>query len=106
MTDDESKPDTAKLGAVATIVNSKAAEKLADAVKDLVRLPHNALDYLVGPNRIAAVNAARAEGVLVDARVQAEVEKLRAETAVFVLDREMRKTINRKAILVEGHLEK
>ena len=102
MNADSSKGDTSKARAVATIVNSKAAEKLADAVKGLVQLPHNALDYLVGPKRISSINAARAEGALVEARTHAEIERIRAETAGFVLDREMHKALNRKAILAEA----
>ena len=104
MSDDKQEPaGRPSQNDITTIVNSKAAEKLADAVKGLVQLPHNVLDYIVGPKRIAAVNAARAEGPLVEARAQAEVERLRAETADFVLDREMKRTLNRRAILVEAN---
>ena len=100
--DDAKKSDAGMAGAIATIVNSKAAEKLAGAVEGLVQLPHNALDYLAGPDRIRAVRTARAEGALVEARAQAEIERLRAETGDFVLDREMHKTLNRRAILAEA----
>jgi hypothetical protein len=100
--DDPKGDDKTKIGAIATIANSKAADKLADAVKGLVQLPHNALDYLVGPDRIRAVGEARREVAISDARTQAEIERIRAETGEFVLDREMRKTVNREAILAEA----
>jgi hypothetical protein len=103
MSDDATKnPDAGTVGAIATIANSRAVGKLANAVEGLVQLPHNALDYLVGPDRIRAVRTARAEGALIEARAQAEIERLRAETGAFVLDREMHKTLNRRAILAEA----
>ena len=46
---------------------------------------------------------ARAEGALIEAKAQAEIERLRAETADFVLDREMRKTLNRNLIVAEAY---
>jgi len=89
-------------GAVAAIANSKAAEKLADTLGTVAQFPQNLLDYLVGEERIRQVARARAEGKLIDARAEAEIERLRAKTAQFVLDREMRKTLNREAIAVEA----
>ena len=94
---------TNKVDAVATAINSKAAEKLADAVGGLVQLPLKALDYIVGPERIAAISVAKADAALLHARAEAEIERLRAETAGFVLDREMHRTLNRRAILAEAH---
>ena len=88
--------------AIAEVAKSKAGEKLMDAVKGLVQLPHNIVDYIVGPKRIGEVNAARAEGKLIEARADAEIERLRAETASFVLDRETHKTLNRQRILAEA----
>ncbi|MBL8564516.1 MAG: DUF2806 domain-containing protein [Hyphomicrobiaceae bacterium] len=100
-------------GAAAAVVNSRAADKLANAVAGLVQVPQNILDYIAGPKRIAAVEAARAEGALAharaqaeatleSARAQAELEKLRAETAEYLLDHEMRRTLNRRAIIAEA----
>jgi alpha-D-ribose 1-methylphosphonate 5-triphosphate synthase subunit PhnG len=103
MNDDADKTDSGTARAVATVVNSKAAEKLAGAVEGLVQFPRDALDYLVGPDRIRAVRTARADAALIEARAQSEIERLRVETAEFVLDREMRKTENRRAIVAEAH---
>lgn len=94
--------ENATATAIAEVAKSKAGEKLMDAVKGLVQLPHNIVDYIAGPKRINEVTAARAEGKLVEARADAEVERLRAETASFVLDREMHKTLNRQRILAEA----
>ena len=105
-----SKSKDEKAVAIATAVKSKAAEKLAEAVGGLVDLSHNVVDYITGPKRIASVNAARneaavdaARGSLEIAKVDAEKEKLRAETAAWVLDRESRKTLNRRSIVAEGY---
>jgi hypothetical protein len=87
---------------VTEVAKSKAGEKLMDAVKGLIQLPHNIVDYIAGPKRIGEVASARAEGKLVEARADAEIERLRAETASFVLDREMHKTLNRQQILAEA----
>ena len=57
-----------KAVAIAAAVKSKAAEKLADAVSDLVDLSHNVVDYITGPKRIASVNAARNEAAVEAAR--------------------------------------
>jgi hypothetical protein len=94
--------ENATATAVAEIAKSKAGEKLMDAVKGLVQLPHNIVDYIAGPKRIGQINAARAEGKLAEARADVEIERLRAETASFVLDREMHKTLNRQRILAEA----
>jgi hypothetical protein len=94
--------ENATATAIAEVAKSKAGEKLMEAVKGLVQLPHNIVDYIAGPKRISDVGAARAEGKLVAARADAEIERLRAETASFVLDREMHKTLNRQRILAEA----
>jgi hypothetical protein len=103
MADEDSKIDgKTVVAAAAAVANSKAAEKLASAVEGLVQLPHRALDLIVGPKRITAINEAHATGALLVAKTEAEIERIRAETAEFVLDREMRKTLNRQAILAEA----
>ena len=52
---------------IAEVAKSKAGEKLMDAVKGLVQLPHNIVDYIAGRKRISEITAARAEGKLVEA---------------------------------------
>ena len=103
----QSSKDNAKAAAtaeaVAAIANSKAVARLAGAVEGLVQLPLRALALIEArPERIRAIAAAKQERALSDARTEAEIERIRAETADFVFDREMRKTLNRQAILAEA----
>ena len=97
----EKKVDTAQ--AIAAAVNSPAAEKLAEALKSVCAVPQNFMDYVAGPKRLVDKSRARAEGALIEAKAQAEIDKIRAETADYVLDREMRKTLNRKLIVAEAY---
>jgi hypothetical protein len=105
-----SKSNDQKAVAIATAVKSKAAEKLTEAIGGLVDLSHNVVDYITGPKRIASVNAVRNEAMVAAAhasleiaKIEAEKKKLRAETAAWVLDRESRRTLNRRSMVAESY---
>ena len=99
----EKKVDAETAQTMAAAMNSPAAQKLAEAVKDVCAVPRNMLDYIAGPKRVVDLSKARAEGALIEAKAQAEIDRLRAETADYVLNREMRKTLNRKLIVAEAY---
>lgn len=88
--------------AAAVVVNSKAAEKLASAAEGVVHLGHKLADAIIGPKRIEAVGIANAKAALTTAQTNAEIERIRVETGNYVLANEMRKTVNREAIMVEA----
>jgi hypothetical protein len=113
MGDDQNADNAEKTQALAALANSPAAQKLAEAVKNISTFPQNILDHIAGPKRVAHLSKARAEGTiieaearaqgaLIEAKAQAKIERIRAETAAYVLDREMRKTQNREAIIAEA----
>src|SRR5262249_19440870 len=88
--------------AVAVIVNSKAGLKLAEALKGIVELPQSIMGFIERrPERITQIGRARAKVKVLAAKAQAESDRIYAETADYVLDREIRRTINRRMIVAE-----
>lgn len=92
-------------------LNTKAGRKLADAVAGLVELPRIITELVAGPDRLLANKNAKAKATVLQAhseaeasliKAQAEQDRLRLETGKFVYDREMRKTVNRRAIVAEA----
>lgn len=102
MGDGSQTPPDKTITAIEAIANSKAGEKLANAIEGLVCFPQNVLDYIAGPDRIKRIGEARAEVTVATAKADAESARIRAETSTFVLDREMKKTLNREAIVSEA----
>lgn len=79
----------------AALLKSKAGEKLADTIRNVV-------DYTFGPKRIASVARARADAAVVAARAEAEVDEIRAAAAERILDREIRNQRNVEEITHEA----
>jgi len=72
--------DGGKAGAIAAIANSPVALKLTEALKCVAAVPQNMVNYIVGPDRVRAIGQARADVSVIEARAQAEIDRLSAET--------------------------
>lgn len=102
MADDSSDSERHRESLPAAILNTKAGEKLMDAVKGVVGLGHNIADYVVGPKRIKNVAQARADAALIAAHAECEIDEIRARAADRLLDRERRNQQNIDAITKEA----
>ncbi len=78
-----------------TILKSKAGEKLADAIKNVV-------DYAAGPDRVRNIAKARADAAIIQVKADVEVEAIRAQAAERLLDQEIRSQRNINAITDEA----
>lgn len=106
MTQNTESPNKWVVEAAGAAANSKAAEKLSNAIENTVGLGQNIIDYIAGPKRIQAIGEARVAVRLAEGKsllkLQEQEEALKQRTADRLLRAEMRNQQNIESITAQA----